>query len=184
MSTPPGTILLVLGVLGLLLVTDCRRAVLQNGEPPAFYLEQETPGWVMFSAGFPEPGAHQIYDGESLADVIELTGLAPAPELARKIAQSPPLVSGELLDIVVFEGEVSEIKRDWMLSGQRIALSIPLHPDRMSAEDWQILPGVGPRLAEKIAADRQLNGDFLVLKRVRRVSGVGAARIEAWQKFF
>lgn len=184
MSSPPGTVLLVLGVLGLLLVTDGRRAVLQNGEPPAFYLEQQSPGWVLFSAGFPEPGAHQIYDGETLLSVIELTGLAPTPELARKIAQSTPLVSGEQLDILIAEGQVAEIKRDWMSSGQRIALSIPLHPDRMTAEDWQVLPGVGPRLAEKILADRQLNGDFLVLEGVRRVSGVGAARIEAWRKFF
>lgn len=184
MSTPPGTVLLVLGVLGLLLVTDGRRAVLQNGEPPAFYLEQESTGWVMFAAGFPEPGAHQIYDGETLLSVIELTGLAPTPELARKIAQSTPLISGEQLDIIITEGQVVEIKRNWMSSGQRIALSIPLHPDRMTAEDWQVLPGVGPRLAEKILTDRQFNGDFLVFGAVRRVSGVGAARIEAWRKFF
>ncbi|ALC17525.1 ComEA-related DNA-binding/uptake protein [Desulfuromonas soudanensis] len=184
MSTPPGTVLLVLGVLGLLLVTDGRRAVLQNGEPPAFYLEQESPGWVMFSSGFPDPGGHQIYDGETWGDVMKLTGLAPTPELTRKIALSSPLISGERLDIIVTEGQVSEIKRDWMSSGQRIALSIPLHPDRMTAEDWQVLPGVGPRLAEKICADRQLNGDFIVLEGVRRVSGVGAAKIAAWRKFF
>jgi competence protein ComEA len=138
----------------------------------------------MFSAGFPEPGAHQIYDGESLTDVIALTGLAPAPGLPRKIAHAPPLASGELLEIVISEGQVSKIKRDWMTSGQRIALSVPLHPDRMTAEDWQVLPGVGPRLAEKIAADRQFNGDFGRLETVRRVSGVGEARIEAWRKFF
>lgn len=180
----PGTTLLVLGVLGLLLATDCRRAVLHHGGPPAFYLEQERPQEIMLGQGFPQPGVHQINDGETVLAVIAMTGLSLSPSLADTGVDFGPPISGELYEIVLSGQEVSEIKRMWMAAGQRMALSIPLHPDRMTYEDWQVLPGVGPRLAEKITRDRQRNGDFVVLENLRRVSGVGAARIEAWRKFF
>jgi competence protein ComEA len=82
------------------------------------------------------------------------------------------------------ELQVVAIERDWMPSGQRIALGVPLHPDHMSAADWQILPGVGTRLAERIEQDRQENGDFNSLEAVARVSGIGPRRLETWREFF
>jgi len=44
-----------------------------------------------------------------------------------------------------------------------------------------LLPGVGPRLAERIAAEREAGGPFAGLEDVeRRVPGVGPARARWW----
>lgn len=77
-----------------------------------------------------------------------------------------------------------EIKRGFMSAGQRMTLGVRLHPDRMSLRDWQALPGIGPKLAERIEEDRQKNGDFGVWSEVRRVKGIGPRRIEALEKYF
>ncbi len=71
-----------------------------------------------------------------------------------------------------------------MAAGQRVALSIPLHPDRMIGSDWLFLPGIGERLAGRIEADRQINGDFGALKQLARVKGIGQKRVMSWQQFF
>jgi competence protein ComEA len=71
-----------------------------------------------------------------------------------------------------------------MPAAQRMALRIPLHPDRMSAEDWEALAGIGPGLAKAIEMERQQNGDFGSLAGLQRVKGIGSKRLAAWENFF
>lgn len=50
--------------------------------------------------------------------------------------------------------------------------------DTAPADELQALPGVGPRLAERIVADRQANGAFGGLAGLDRVKGVGPGLLE------
>jgi competence protein ComEA len=59
-----------------------------------------------------------------------------------------------------------------------------LHPDRMSFDDWQFLPGIGEALARRMELNRQENGDFVSLEGLLRVKGVGIKSIERWRIFF
>ena len=66
----------------------------------------------------------------------------------------------------------------------------PLHPpctgvpawrvdlDTAPAAEVQLLPGVGPRLAERIVQDRASHGPFGGVRGLDRVSGVGESVIE------
>jgi competence protein ComEA len=65
-----------------------------------------------------------------------------------------------------------------------MAIGVKLHPDHMTREDWEALPGIGSRLAEKIEENRQKNGDFGALDDLKRVRGVGSKSIERWRCFF
>ena len=48
--------------------------------------------------------------------------------------------------------------------------------------ELMLLPGVGPRLAERIAVERAAGGPFASLEEVdRRVPGVGPARVRWWR---
>ena len=42
-----------------------------------------------------------------------------------------------------------------------------------SAEELDVLPGVGPSTAAKIVADREANGPFSTIEDLKRVSGIG-----------
>jgi len=46
------------------------------------------------------------------------------------------------------------------------------------AEELQLLPGIGPKLAQRIVMDRQAHGRFGGVAGLDRVSGVGASVIE------
>ena len=54
----------------------------------------------------------------------------------------------------------------------------PLDVDRASAEELDRLPGVGPALAARIVADREVNGAFGSLAALDAVSGVGPTLIK------
>jgi len=76
------------------------------------------------------------------------------------------------------------LRRGYMSAEARMLLGIPLHPERMSRDDWQALPGIGEKLAEAIERDRQKNGDFGSLAALRRVKGGGPGRLKSWEKYF
>jgi competence protein ComEA len=162
----------------------CRGSVFSWDGPPAFFEEQGGKTPVLLGRGFPHPGVHQFSDAVTPLGVIKMTGLCPAPGISPRKGLSTPLRSGEALEITSAGSEVVEFKRLWMPAGQRITLGIALHPDRMSLQDWEDLPGIGPRTAEIIEKDRQINGDFHTLQGVERVPGIGPGRIRKWKKFF
>lgn len=46
-------------------------------------------------------------------------------------------------------------------------------------QQLQMLPGIGPTLAERIVAYRQDNGDFAQIEDIMNVKGIGPGRFEA-----
>ena len=153
-------------------------------ESPAFYANN--PGYVTvyLGAGFKNQGYHQIIDGIFAAAVIQMAGAQITPKLRKSLAEKGPLHSGEGLEIDLLNAKVLEVRRFFVSAGQRITLEIPLHPDTMKANDWQALPGIGPRLAERIMADRQKNGDFGNLEALERVKGIGTGTVKRLSEFF
>ena len=47
------------------------------------------------------------------------------------------------------------------------------------AAELELLPGIGPRLAERIVADREAHGPYETLAALARVPGVGPRTVEA-----
>jgi competence protein ComEA len=139
---------------------------------------------LLLGPGFPRPGVYQFSDAQSPRSVIKMTNLSVAPELLDDPCLDFPLVTGSALDILVKNAIIQDVVVSWMPAGQRLALGIPLHPDRMEWHDWEILPGIGPTLARRIERNRQENGEFGSLEALVRVRGVGKKRIAAWKGFF
>lgn len=182
MSRRPGIVLLILLLLTIAL---CRgRAAFPPEGLPAVSFENRSEIVIGLGAGFPSAGIHQFSDGTLLGTVIKMTALNPSAFAFSAADTEIPLQDGEYLEIESVEGEIVVLTRNWLPAGQRVALSIPLHPDRMTVADWEFLPGIGPKLAETIEADRQLNGDFGSLEGLIRVRGIGPGRIRAVEPYF
>lgn len=131
-----------------------------------------------------DPQVHQFSDGLSLLGVIKMTKAQSDSILECTTDYSEEVRCGEKLEIVRKDRKIRIVRRGWMSAGLRMALAIPLHPDRMSLGDWQALPGIGATLAERIENDRHNNGDFVRLERLLRVKGIGEKRISRWRVFF
>ena len=183
MCPPRGTSLLV-GILVLCLGFFGGRRLFLDEEPPAVMRSASRALPVWLGQGFAQPGLHQLSDASSWLSVIELTeGEAPREWLSLELSTQPPQ-PGECLSLSPNETEKLVLIRDWLPAEPRMALGVALHPERMSLEDWQALPGIGPRLAERIEIDRQKNGDFGEFDALLRVKGVGRKSLERWRKYF
>ncbi len=161
------------------------RAVLPVEDPPAFAVASSAGIWVELGSGFREPGMRQYFAEIAPMDVMELT---QAQRVISKDLARPDwhkaLENGERLDLRLDDGNITEFKRSWMSAWARLALGVPLHPDRMTQEDWSALPGIGKTLALRIEQERQRSGDFGDLEALQRVPGIGPKRISAWQEYF
>jgi len=73
--------------------------------------------------------------------------------------------------------------------GGRLAQPTPPWPDmridvnRASGPELDVLPGIGPLLAERIVADRAAHGPFATLDDLARVPGVGPRLVEGVRPF-
>jgi len=161
------------------------RGVLPSQDPPVLAVSAPDGIRIVLGEGFPSPGVHQYSDGSTLSDVINLTGLAGDVAAPRLVAvDEAELVDGMALAIIVTQDGSREIRAEWMPARQRLALGIPLHPDRMSRDDWVALPGIGEKLARQIELDRQKYGDFGRFEALDRVKGIGPAKLKALREFF
>ncbi len=57
--------------------------------------------------------------------------------------------------------------------GKAAALVAPINVNTASVAELQKLPGIGPKLAQRIADERFLRGRFRRVEDLRRVSGIG-----------
>lgn len=159
----------------------------------AFPVDRESPPAVVVSAGgirvmlgegFVDAGVHQFSDAVTPADVIKMTETIAPVQTPGGELWLRPLTTGERLDLTPESPQGGVLRRGYMSAEARMLLGIPLHPERMSRDDWQALPGIGEKLATAIELDRQKNGDFGSLAALRRVKGVGPGRLKSWEKYF
>jgi len=180
LAPPAFALLAVLIFLGVLL----SREVFHNGDLPVFLPQEQGIMQIELTGGDLVAGMYQFYDGLTPADVIKLTMPEMSLILGPDTGWFQPLSNGEILRFNKKDQKIALLRREWMPASHRIAMGIPLHPDRMTQTDWLVLPGVGAGLAARIESDRQKNGEFGSLKALARVNGIGVKRLNHWKIFF
>ena len=176
------TPLLLGSVVSFLVLLIYNRAIPDNQENlPVFYVFNEKKSHVELTIDGIVDGVYQINDGSTLCDVIKLTNYS--------FADTSPscdisLVNGQRYFFKKKARRIELVEKGWMSAGRRMALAVPLHPDRMTLADWQSLPGIGEKLAVRIETDRQKNGEFGSLENLVRVKGIGQKGLDKWRNFF
>lgn len=67
-------------------------------------------------------------------------------------------------------------RRD-LTGGERLLLGMALDVNRATAAELALVPGLSPRLAAELVADRERRGPFSAVEEVERVRGIGPARL-------
>ena len=176
--------LLLISLLLLILIVNISRVSFQQEADTAFLSKNPDMVQVQLGNGFPEQSIHQYIDGSRWHNVIKMTGRQISSALKAPERLQRPVKTGEKIDLVLQGGLVAGFNLSWMPAAKRVALGIPLHPDRMTEADWQVLPGIGAQTAQMIERDRQKNGDFGSVATLSRVPGLGKKRLSAWNQYF
>lgn len=145
-------------------------------EPPPCYLE--------LRGDFFDLEQCCVVDARNHHSVIELVKSARGKRLLERYFLMHGVVSGQSIEIKTTATSALVIESGYMGAGRRMALAIPLHPDRMTREDWQVLPRVGKKLSLAIEDDRHIHGNFGSFEQLSRVRGIGRKTLARWETFF
>jgi competence protein ComEA len=144
------------------------------------------PGKIMarFDGNCIKSGIYQFDSDLSAGTVINMT----VPFLRENPTdQGTPvkyLNNGDLVSMTCENVQHIEITKDGLPVVEKMILGIPLNPNNLSAEEWEMLPRIGPSLASRIILDRQKNGEFRSIQELVRVSGVGSATLKHVERYF
>lgn len=130
------------------------------------------------------PGIYRLPDGTTIRTVINMTMGAGADVSAPGIDFGMSLSPGMIIDFERKTLKTCEVSLGYMKAKERIVLGIPLDLRFMSGEDWQALPGIGPKTANEIISYRQKHGDFHSLEQLEMVNGLSEKKIENLRQFF
>ena len=184
MERPVRLVILLLILLLYLPLVWQGRGVSPQREPAAFFHYSSGLAVIRVVGSGTQDRIHRIHDGTTVETVMNMT-IGPGDRSGwPKWVLSRRLENGDILKIVRNENQCTDIIVEYMTARERVILGIPLDPDRMDQADWESLPGIGPKLAERIMRYRQLNGDFGSLDGLKRVSGIGDGKILLINKYF
>lgn len=172
-------------ILALCFVYDLGQSVLWQKEPLAQRLSPVDQSHILVRGlGPARDGIHQNNDAQQTISVILLTNLSIPPSVREILNDNSWFEDGRMLLFRCEGGRVVDLSLGWMPAALRMTLGIPLKVTRMTAADWQDLPGVGPTTAQHIESERQKNGDFNSLAQLKRVNGIGEKRLDQWRPYF
>ncbi len=150
----------------------------------AFFSWSSPPAVTVRVQGGASPGVYSLPLGGTVVDVIKLTLPACDAGTLDKRLLGRSLRSGDIVELTEKSPRGLAVRLTRMKAGEQIILGIPLTPDEMDSEDWNSLPGIGPKLAKNIVEDRQYNGDFCTVEAVGRVPGMGKRKLNTIRSFF
>lgn len=130
------------------------------------------------------PGIYQVPKAKEGATVTNMTLVVSGNNLRINGSIVENVYSGDVVTFMRKGQKHAEISRKKMSVSEEMLLGIPLDPNRMSASDWENLPGIGPVMAGRIVMDRQINGDFSSVRDLVRVSGIGEVRMKQIERYF
>jgi competence protein ComEA len=155
-----------------------------RGEEAAFLRARGETVTVRLAEGFPRAGVYRFPDGTPMHTAIKMTVADPEALRALPAGAGGVLQTGDVLNLSIPDGKNAVISITKMGAQERMLLQVPLDPDRMSAKEWALLPGIGPVLSERIVAERHENGAFGSVEGVLRVPGIGPAKLEVIKRYF
>jgi competence protein ComEA len=129
-------------------------------------------------------GVYQLCRSADFETVMKMTISEVQPGSREKTLSGYNIHTGDVIEVAQKEGKHIEIKKERMTVREKMILGISLDPNQMTVSDWEKLPGIGPVTAEKIVADRQKNGGFYSVKDLKRVPGIGDAKVKQLDHFF
>jgi competence protein ComEA len=118
------------------------------------------------------PGVYMLEDGCRVVDAITVAGGAAEGANLKAINLAQELSDGMMINVP--DENAPDINSDQAVIQSNKKLNI----NTANAQQLDLLPGIGPSLAERIIRYRQENGKFNSIDELLNVSGIGEKKLE------
>ncbi len=134
--------------------------------------------YVQIEGGVRSPGLYTFYQDPSVREAIERAGglKTKSPVAAGLLSKKIP--TGTIVTVTQAAAMSGEITIHPMTNAKRLLLGIPILLNTATREDLQLIPGVGPNLANRIAVFREQNGPFKNIVELKAVEGIGEKKLK------
>ncbi len=153
--------------------------------PAAFSVLSSSRCRVSVSGDVRHPG---VYSGgvNLMADGVILMAepLRPFSRLLPAESAAVPLHDGEALQVLIDGVGTARVTRQTMPARQRLVLGIPLDLNRVTVDDLDQVPGIGPVMAGAIVKWRQNNGGHMAVTDLMKVEGIGEKKYSSLKRYF
>ena len=119
------------------------------------------------------PGVVSLPEGSLAADAVAAAGGMLPGALADSVNLAAPVSDGAQLIVPGPDSGLPVVEGQGAAGGGLVAVN------RATATELEVLPGVGPVLAERIVAYREQNGPFSQVEDLLGVPGIGEAKLAA-----
>ncbi|HEY4743320.1 MAG TPA: helix-hairpin-helix domain-containing protein [Desulfuromonadaceae bacterium] len=176
-------ILLAIAVTVPVLMKSRPRGIESPGA--AFSVASSATGYVRIAGDVRHPGIYPITANAMTDSVILLAEPVRKPQrYVPAGSELLPLRNGADLQVVIAHDGSTRIAVSALPTSQRLVLGIPLDINVMNKADFDRVPGIGPALARRIVAYRQMNGGFMAVQDLLFIEGIGQKKYLHLVKFF
>lgn len=154
-----------------------------DGRPP-YSAESSGPVIVELTGQTHNRGVYFIPEGSSVVDFVMMVGINPGT------APSGADLSGRLRSASVVtiqrtdHGDVTSVTVQRMSGAKRFALGLPMNLNTATADELDLVPGIGEKTAQRIIGYRQEAGRFKRVSDLKSVKGIKDKKFAALRGYF
>jgi competence protein ComEA len=141
----------------------------------------DSPVSVHVAGAVERPGVYELEPGARVFMALDAAGGVTAEADANALNLAAVVVDGSRVYVPI----VGETLPPDSAAGASQGVVVPSGPgalvdvNRATADELDVLPGVGPATATAIVTERERNGPFLSVDDLERVPGIGPAKLDA-----
>ncbi len=126
------------------------------------------------------PGVYRLSPGVRVVDAVRAAGGATQDADLNAINLAGPIDDGQQIYVPAFGERIPGIASSGLVGESAVSSpQLPVNLNSATAEDLDILPGIGPTTASAIVLFRERNGPFASVEGLLEVPGIGPAKLEA-----
>lgn len=135
--------------------------------------------WVEVDGPVRNRGIYLLERGKRVLDALEKAGGTGRNFSLSEMSAAIKIERSGTLKLVEVNGEKGKADLHPLDPSKMKVLSIPININTAGAEELEILPGVGPRMAQAIIDFREAHGKFSSLEDLQKVKGIGPRKFAA-----
>ncbi|MDP3028126.1 MAG: helix-hairpin-helix domain-containing protein [Deltaproteobacteria bacterium] len=124
------------------------------------------------------PGLYTFYLQPSVKEIIEKAGGLKQNPLPSSDLLSQKVPTGTKLLFTPKPDGTNEVKIVPMTNPERLLLGIPMPLNTATEQNLELIPGIGPSLAQRIISFREENGPFKDIANLAYVTGIGGKKLK------